>query len=69
MVTFAGSNSNRAKENLSDTDGHVLELESIITAISHLPLREDTDLAKVRERQREKEVIRRRSPPWSRTAM
>jgi len=50
----------RAKERLSDTDGHVLELESIITAISHLPLREDTDLAKVRERQREKEVIRRR---------
>ena len=29
-------------------------------AISHLPLREDTDLLKVRERQREKEVIRRR---------
>ncbi len=50
----------KAKERLTDTDGHVLELESIITAISHLPLREDTDLAKVRERQREKEVIRRR---------
>ncbi len=29
-------------------------------AISHLPPREDTDLARVRERQREKEVIRRR---------
>ena len=50
----------KAKEKLADADGHVLELESIITAISHLPLREDTDLAKVRERQREKEVIRRR---------
>lgn len=50
----------KAKERLTDTDGHVLELESIITAISHLPRREDTDLAKVRERQREKEVIRRR---------
>jgi (1->4)-alpha-D-glucan 1-alpha-D-glucosylmutase len=50
----------KAKEKLSDSDGHVLELESIITAISHLPLREDTDLARVRERQREKEVIRRR---------
>ena len=50
----------KAKGRLTDTDGHVLELESIITAISHLPLREDTDLAKVRERQREKEVIRRR---------
>jgi (1->4)-alpha-D-glucan 1-alpha-D-glucosylmutase len=50
----------KAKETLPDTDGHVLELESIITAISHLPRREDTDLARVRERQREKEVIRRR---------
>ena len=50
----------KAKEKLQDTDGHVLELESIITAISHLPPREVTDLARVRERQREKEVIRRR---------
>jgi (1->4)-alpha-D-glucan 1-alpha-D-glucosylmutase len=50
----------QAKEGLPDTDGHVLELESIITAISHLPPREATDLARVRERQREKEVIRRR---------
>jgi (1->4)-alpha-D-glucan 1-alpha-D-glucosylmutase len=50
----------KTKERLTDTDGHVLELESIITAISHLPPREDTDLARVRERHREKEVIRRR---------
>ncbi len=50
----------KSKERLTDSDGHLLELESIITAISHLPRREDTDLAKVRERQREKEVIRRR---------
>ena len=50
----------KAKERLADADGHVLELESILTALSHLPPREDTDLAKVRERQREKEVIRRR---------
>ncbi len=50
----------KAKERLTDRDGHVLELESIITAISHLPRREDMDLARVRERQREKEVIRRR---------
>ena len=47
----------KAKERLADSDGHVLELESIITAISHLPRREDMDLARVRERQREKEVI------------
>ena len=50
----------KVKEQLPAADGHVLELESIITAISHLPPREETDLAKVRERQREKEVIRRR---------
>jgi (1->4)-alpha-D-glucan 1-alpha-D-glucosylmutase len=50
----------KAKDKLPDTDGHMLELESIVTAISHLPPREDTDLARVRERQREKEVIRRR---------
>jgi (1->4)-alpha-D-glucan 1-alpha-D-glucosylmutase len=50
----------KAKEKLSDAEGHVLELESIITAISHLPPREETELARVRERQREKEVIRRR---------
>lgn len=50
----------KAKARLTDSDGHVLELESIITALSHLPPREDTDLARVRERQREKEVIRRR---------
>ena len=50
----------KAKERLTDTEGHVLELESILTAISHLPLRRDTHLPKVRERQREKEVIRRR---------
>jgi (1->4)-alpha-D-glucan 1-alpha-D-glucosylmutase len=50
----------KAKETLTESDGHMLELESIITAISHLPPREDTDFARVRERQREKEVIRRR---------
>ena len=38
----------------------MLELESILTALSHLPPREDTDFAKVRERQREKEIIKRR---------
>jgi (1->4)-alpha-D-glucan 1-alpha-D-glucosylmutase len=50
----------KAKERLADTDGYVQELESILTAISHLPLREETELPKVRERQREREVIRRR---------
>ncbi len=50
----------KVKEQLPAADDHLLELESILTAISHLPLREETDLAKVRERQREKEVIKRR---------
>src|SRR6202035_1653468 len=46
----------KVKEQLPAADDHLLELESILTAISHLPLREETDLVKVRERQREKEV-------------
>ena len=37
-----------------------VELASIITALSHLPLRTDTAPAKMRERQREKEVIKTR---------
>lgn len=38
----------------------VVELESILTAIRHLPGREETGEEAVRERQREKEVIKRR---------
>ncbi len=37
-----------------------IELQSIVTALSHLPSRTETDSEKVRERQREKEVIKRR---------
>jgi (1->4)-alpha-D-glucan 1-alpha-D-glucosylmutase len=37
-----------------------IELQSIVTALSHLPSRTETDPEKVRERQREKEVIKRR---------
>jgi (1->4)-alpha-D-glucan 1-alpha-D-glucosylmutase len=36
------------------------ELESILTAISHLPSRSEREPARVQERQREKEVIKRR---------
>jgi (1->4)-alpha-D-glucan 1-alpha-D-glucosylmutase len=50
----------KVKERLPTSDDHSLELESILTALSHLPPREDTDLAKVRERQREREIIKRR---------
>jgi (1->4)-alpha-D-glucan 1-alpha-D-glucosylmutase len=37
-----------------------VELESILTAISHLPPRSERDASRVQERQREKEVIKRR---------
>jgi (1->4)-alpha-D-glucan 1-alpha-D-glucosylmutase len=37
-----------------------VEYQSILTAISHLPRFTDTDLAKMTERQREKDVIKRR---------
>ena len=48
------------KQTLSDAHADVLELESIITALSHLPPRTETDPARVRERRREKEVSKRR---------
>jgi (1->4)-alpha-D-glucan 1-alpha-D-glucosylmutase len=45
---------------LDDAHPHALELESIITALEHLPPRTETDAASLRERRREKDVIRRR---------
>src|ERR1041384_6280570 len=48
------------KQIFSDTDAAVLELESIITALGHLPPRTETDPVRVRERRREKEVSKRR---------
>ncbi|HKC84368.1 MAG TPA: malto-oligosyltrehalose synthase, partial [Blastocatellia bacterium] len=48
------------KAKLDEADPHRLELESIITALSHLPPRTDTDPEKVRERLREKEIAKRR---------
>jgi (1->4)-alpha-D-glucan 1-alpha-D-glucosylmutase len=50
----------RLKERLGDNDEHVLELESILTALSHLAPADEKDEGRVRERQREKEVIGRR---------
>jgi (1->4)-alpha-D-glucan 1-alpha-D-glucosylmutase len=38
----------------------LIELESILTALAHLPSQIARDLASVRERQREKEVVKRR---------
>ncbi|HEX8719142.1 MAG TPA: malto-oligosyltrehalose synthase, partial [Pyrinomonadaceae bacterium] len=49
-----------ARRLLGDSDPNTLELESIITALEHLPPRTETDPALLRERRREKEVVRRR---------
>jgi (1->4)-alpha-D-glucan 1-alpha-D-glucosylmutase len=49
-----------AKHSLGSDDPHVLELESIITALGYLPLRTEIDQDRMRERQREKEIIKRR---------
>ncbi len=48
------------KQRLGEGDEHVLELESILTALSHLAPADETDPGRIRERQREKEVIRKR---------
>ena len=49
-----------ARQRLDETDANLLELESIITALEHLPPRTETDPARLRERRREKEVVKRR---------
>lgn len=48
------------KLRLGESHADVLELESILTAVSHLPPRTETAEDKVRERRREKEIIKRR---------
>jgi (1->4)-alpha-D-glucan 1-alpha-D-glucosylmutase len=48
------------RSRFGDEDPNLLEIESIIRALGHLPLRTDTEPARVRERMHEKEVIRRR---------
>ena len=45
---------------LGKENPHLLEYQSILTAINHLPARNETDPEKVSERRREKEVIKRR---------
>ena len=50
----------RAWRRAGRSDPEVLELESIVTALDHLPQRTETDAAKVRERQREKEMVKER---------
>jgi (1->4)-alpha-D-glucan 1-alpha-D-glucosylmutase len=48
------------KKGLGENHQHVLELESILTALSHLAPADESDPGKIRERRREKEVIRKR---------
>lgn len=57
ILTF---NQDTLIQTLGESDPHVQEYQSIITALSHLPGRTETDTERVAERYREKEVIRRR---------
>jgi (1->4)-alpha-D-glucan 1-alpha-D-glucosylmutase len=50
----------KLREKLGASHEHVAEMESIITALGHLPGPTETDEAKIRERQREKEIVKRR---------
>jgi len=50
----------RLRDRLGPSDEHLAELESITTALSHLPGNTETDEAKVREREREKAIVKRR---------
>ncbi len=48
------------QERLDSDDEQLHEMQSILTAIGHLPERFETEVDRVQERQREKEVIKRR---------
>jgi len=50
----------KLRDHLGPADERVSELESIVTALSHLAGPTETDDAKIRERQREKEIVKRR---------
>jgi (1->4)-alpha-D-glucan 1-alpha-D-glucosylmutase len=50
----------RLAQDFPPDDEQLVELQSILTAISHLPPTSVTDLAQVAEREREKEVVKRR---------
>jgi (1->4)-alpha-D-glucan 1-alpha-D-glucosylmutase len=57
ILTF---NQEKLIQNLEESDPHWQEYQSIITALSHLPSRTETDPERIAERYREKDVIRRR---------
>jgi (1->4)-alpha-D-glucan 1-alpha-D-glucosylmutase len=48
------------QQKLGADDPHLLELRSIVTALGHLPAQTERDPAKLDERRREKEVVKRR---------
>ena len=50
----------KLRDRLDASHEHVGELESIITALSHLAENTETDDARIRERQREKEIVKKR---------
>ncbi len=50
----------RLTDELGESSRESIELASIITALNNLPLRTETDPARVRERQREKEIVKER---------
>jgi (1->4)-alpha-D-glucan 1-alpha-D-glucosylmutase len=50
----------RLEHELGQSNREVLELASIVTALKYLPMRAETDAARVRERQREKEISKKR---------
>jgi len=50
----------RLRDKVGASNEHLAELESITTALSHLPGNTETDEAKVREREREKAIVKRR---------
>jgi len=50
----------KLREKLGESNAQVAEMESIITSLGHLPGSTETDEAKIRERQREREIVKRR---------
>jgi (1->4)-alpha-D-glucan 1-alpha-D-glucosylmutase len=50
----------RLRRELHQDADALMELESILTALAHLPMRTETEPERVRERLREKEIVRRR---------
>lgn len=50
----------KLKREMEESDPHLMELESIVTALEHLPSLEETNPEKSKERNREKEIIKKR---------